>query len=221
MVKIKAIIFDMDNTLHDAEHLSELSIPEVVQEMIDRGVKILLEEGIEKFRELLKNDPRNKFDKLAEMYSLENNGEIMEAVKFVYKHPRLDNMKILPGTLPALKELKGKFRLVLLSQGQPDSQNKRIDVLGIRDFFEFILTPMTGEKARAFDEALGRLNLHPEEIFVVGDRTDGEIKIANDLGMKTVRFRFGKYGKLEARDDSEKADFEIKDLRELLDIVNE
>ena len=47
------------------------------------------------------------------------------------------------------------------------------------------------------------------------------IKIANDLGMKTVRFRFGKYSKLEARDDSEKADFEIKNLRELLEIVDE
>ena len=221
MVKIKAIIFDLDDTLHDASYLSQKSVPEVIQKMKDLGVKVSLEEGMENFRELIRNDPGNKFDKLAEMHGLENNGEIMKAVRFVYKHPRLDNMKIFPGTLPALKELKGKFRLVLLSQGQPDSQNKRVDALGIRDYFEFILTPMTGKKPEAFDEALGRLNLHPEEIIVVGDRIDAEIKIANDLGMKTVRFRFGKYEKIEPKDDSERADFEIKNLRELLEIVDE
>ena len=58
MKKIKAIIFDLDNTLYDAEVLTEETLKQAVAAMISTGLKTSIQEGFTKIKEIIRVDPR-------------------------------------------------------------------------------------------------------------------------------------------------------------------
>ena len=67
---------------------------------------------------------------------------------------------------------------------------------------------------KPFLVAFKKLKLKPRECLMVGDRPERDIKGAKKLGMVTC---FAKYGNQEAK--SSEADYEINDIKELLEIV--
>ena len=76
---IKTIIFDLDNTLHDAEFLTNRVVKKTIEVMITKGMNCNLEEGIEKFNQLLEKEPNNdKIRKLAAFFESEDE-EIVNA----------------------------------------------------------------------------------------------------------------------------------------------
>jgi putative hydrolase of the HAD superfamily len=221
MDKIKAIIFDLDDTILDNEPLVEGQVRQAISVMIERGFRADLEEAVKKIIEIIRGDVRlDKFRELAKYYDHEDD-EIVEAGKHKYKTANIENLRCFPGTRDVLDELNGKFKLVLLTQGNPEQQQKKIDMLDIREYFDFAFTPEDEGKREALKDALEVLELNPNEILVVGDRIDVEIAFGNDMGMKTVRLLKGKYRNMVPENDGERADFEIRDLNEVLDIVNE
>ncbi len=217
---IKTIIFDLDNTLHDAEFLTNRVVKKTIEVMIAKGMKCNLEEGIEKFNQLLEKEPNNdKIRKLAAFFDSEDE-EIVNAGWDCYQNPEFNELLIYSDTNEILGKLKGNYKLILVSQGSKDSQNKRIDALGIRDYFEEIYLPERGKKKEIFEEIFSNLGLDANQILVVGDRIDGELKIANELGMQTCRIARGKYKILEPRFQNEEPDFTINTLRGLYGVLN-
>ncbi|MAG61298.1 hypothetical protein CMI43_00540 [Candidatus Pacearchaeota archaeon] len=217
---IKTIIFDLDNTLHDAEFLTNRVVKKTIEVMITKGMNCNLEEGIEKFNQLLEKEPNNdKIRKLAAFFESEDE-EIVNAGWDCYQNPEFKELLIYSDTNEVLGKLKGNYKLILVSQGSKDSQNKRIDALGIRDYFEEIYLPERGKKKEIFEEIFSNLGLDANQILVVGDRIDGELKIANELGMQTCRIARGKYKILEPRFQNEEPDFTINTLRGLYGVLN-
>ena len=62
---------------------------------------------------------------------------------------------------------------------------------------------------------LDELEVSTDETVVVGDRVKEEIKYANQLGLKTVWLRKGKFAGELPDSTEEKPDITITDLREL------
>ena len=218
--RIKVIIFDLDNTLHDAEFLTNRVVKKTVEIMIAKGMKCNLEEGIGKFNQLLEKEPNNdKIRKLAAFFDSEDE-EIVDAGWDCYQNPEFNELLIYSDTNEVLGKLKGNYKLILVSQGSKDSQNKRIDALGIRDYFDEIYLSERGKKQEIFNQILDNLRLDANQILVVGDRIDGELKIANELGMQTCRITKGKYKILEPRFKNEEPDFTINTLRGLYGVLN-
>ena len=218
--RIKVIIFDLDNTLHDAEFLTNRVVKKTVEIMIAKGMKCNLEEGIGKFNQLLEKEPNNdKIRKLAAFFDSEDE-EIVDAGWDCYQNPEFNELLIYSDTKEVLGKLKGNYKLILVSQGSKDSQNKRIDALGIRDYFDEIYLSERGKKQEIFNQILDNLRLDANQILVVGDRIDGELKIANELGMQTCRITKGKYKILEPRFKNEEPDFTINTLRGLYGVLN-
>ncbi len=218
--RIKVIIFDLDNTLHDAEFLTNRVVKKTVEIMIAKGMKCNLEEGIGKFNQLLEKEPNNdKIRKLAAFFDSEDE-EIVDAGWDCYQNPEFNELLIYSDTNEVLGKLKGNYKLILVSQGSKDSQNKRIDALGIRDYFDEIYLSERGKKREIFNQILDNLRLDANQILVVGDRIDGELKIANELGMQTCRITKGKYKILEPRFKNEEPDFTINTLRGLYGVLN-
>ena len=220
--RIKAIIFDMDGTLHNTEILTRSVLSQTIKTMIDNGLKCNIEEGLEKIGEIMKVNPTDsKFNDLLNHFGFQGDEEdiIMKAHE-VYYNPDLSAMQIFPDSKEVLSKLRDNFRLVLISQGSPKSQEQRIDLLGIRQYFDHIFLPELGTKGKYFEEALRILELNPNEVLVVGDRVDSEIKIANDLGMQTCRILKGKYKVLDPRFQNEEPDYTINTLRGLYGILN-
>jgi uncharacterized cofD-like protein/HAD superfamily hydrolase (TIGR01549 family) len=217
---IKAIIFDLDNTLHDNEFLTNRNMIKTVKSMIETGMKCNLNDGVKKLKEIInKNPSSDKIKELATSFD-SHDKKIIEAGVYAYQHPEFDELIIYPETKEVLDKLKNKYKLVLISQGAYDSQEKRIDVLGIRNYFDYIYLPETGKKRDSFNIVLNELNFHPEEILVVGDRIDSEIKIGKELGMKTCRVMRGKYKIIEPRIKTEEPDYVVNTLRGLYNILN-
>ena len=123
--RIKVIIFDLDNTLHDAEFLTNRVVKKTVEIMIAKGMKCNLEEGIGKFNQLLEKEPNNdKIRKLAAFFDSEDE-EIVDVGWACYQNPEFNELLIYSDTKEVLGKLKGNYKLILISQGSKDSQNKR------------------------------------------------------------------------------------------------
>jgi len=220
MDKIKAIIFDLDDTLYDGDHLTEIALRQSVQVMIDRGLNCKLDEGVDRIKEIIKEDPvADKFRELAKSFNQED-FDIINKGKDRYFNSDFDELKIYSDTKEVLGRLCEKYKMILITQGFPIQQNKKINVLGIRNYFDFIFISDIGRKKEDFESILEILNLKSGEILVVGDRIETEIKIGNELGMKTVRLLRGKYRFLESKEENEKPDYVIEDLRGLYDILD-
>lgn len=106
---------------------------------------------------------------------------------------------------------------VLISKGEENLQLRKVGQLGIKHFFDRIYICTVDEtKKNCFVEAIRQFP--SEEVWVIGDRIDSEIKFGNQLGLKTVQLRQGKYKHLKPRDESEMAQFQISEFIDLMNV---
>tara|TARA_Y100000310_G_C20321829_1_gene641090 strand:- start:17 stop:487 length:471 start_codon:yes stop_codon:yes gene_type:complete len=132
--------------------------------------------------------------------------------------------KLFSDTIACLKQLKNKFRLALVSEGEALTDVEGLlQRLGIWLHFELVLhlkgTPFQKRDGSGFYKAAEMLETDPTNIIVVGDVPLTDIKGAKVVGATAIRIRRGKYVSMEASCKEEQEDFEIKSLKELLNIV--
>ena len=94
----------------------------------------------------------------------------------------------------------------------------RLAAMKLADFFDIVVTFEDTRRLKPhsspFKAALKQLHLNPEECLMVGDWPERDIKGAKAIGVRTC---FARYGNLKAKKVN--ADYEIKSIKELLDIV--
>jgi len=217
---IKAIIFDLDDTLYDQQPLRKLAIQQSVQVMINNGLNCSLEQGIEKLKQSLTIKPIiNRFLKLTKHFGPDN-PKIAEAGKNIYINAKFDKINPYPETKQVLEKLKQNYKLILITEGTTQQQNKKINNLDIKNYFDYIFISKEKEKEKDFTQTLNILNLKPEQILVIGDRIDKEIKAGNEVGMKTIRLLKGIHSSLQPKEPIEKPDFTINNLTEIIQILD-
>ncbi len=214
---IKVIVFDLDDTLYDMGQIRDSSRKQSVKEMIDLGLDCSVEEGVNFLSSLKNSNALERFRKFGERFYVSE--EIWRAGFEKYINADFNEIECYPEVFEVLKELKGKVRLELISQGSFEQQNKKIDVSGIRGFFDEIFITGLGEKERYFSGLLKK-GFSSGEILVVGDNISNEIKIGNKLGFVTVRLKKGIYANSKTRDKLESADYEIENLKDLFEIIS-
>ncbi|WP_088105375.1 HAD family hydrolase [Halalkalibacter urbisdiaboli] len=120
-----------------------------------------------------------------------------------------------------LDELKGKYKLLLLTNGSPDLQNTKLDITPelVPYFDEIVISGAFGRgkpDVTIFEHALSLMNLNKDEAIMVGDNLMTDILGASRVGMKSVWIN---------RHDKQRnevvPDYEIKHLEELYPILNE
>jgi putative hydrolase of the HAD superfamily len=120
-----------------------------------------------------------------------------------------------------LDELKGSYRLLLLTNGSPDLQNTKLEITPelVPYFEQIIISGAFGRgkpDASIFEHALEKMNLSKDEAIMVGDNLMTDILGASRIGMKSVWIN---------RHDKQRneviPDFEIKHLEELYGILDE
>jgi putative hydrolase of the HAD superfamily len=132
-------------------------------------------------------------------------------------YANLPNIKPFPETKKVL--LAPGFKKALVSRGDPVIQQKKIDVLGIRAFFDDIFVCNTVEEKKELFEKIARKHKAKKgEVFIVGDRIDSEIRYGNMLGFVTILLKHGKYKDLKPKDEFEVPTFTIQNLKQVVDI---
>lgn len=123
-------------------------------------------------------------------------------------------------TFEVLDKLKGKYKLLLLTNGSPDLQREKLDgVPALAAFFDHIV--ISGEFGEGkpspaiFRHALDLLGIQAHEGVMVGDKLTTDILGSNRVGMKNLWLN--RHG--IARDDSIVPSYEAPDLRALFRII--
>ncbi len=112
----------------------------------------------------------------------------------VYRQ-HIPNIKPFDGIGPLLKSLTNIKKLGLLSDGYLEVQKKKLDALGLAEYFDAVV--FSDELGRdywkpnvvPYKKILKRLNVHPNEAVYVADNPEKDFKGPNRLGMDTIRIR--------------------------------
>ena len=217
---LKAITFDLDNTLIDFLRMKRRASNAAARAMVKNGLNMKVRDAEnELFRIYLKNiEGRTAFEeflKEKEAYSERRMGAAINAYNFT----KLKFMKPYPGVKKTLIYLRKKgLKLGIISDAPKIKAYQRLDALGIADYFDVVVgLEDTGRKKPSkmpFKKALGLLGMKPCEVLHVGDWPEKDVKGARKLGMKTC---LAKYGGNRGRSD--KADYEIMKIEEIRRII--
>jgi len=102
------------------------------------------------------------------------------------------NWQLEDDTVSTLERLKSeKYRMGIFSNAGDDKDvQELIDGFGIRSYFDFVLTSAAcyyrKPHPRAFEIALARWNIQPNEAVMIGDNLEADISGAKNAGMQTI-----------------------------------
>ena len=219
---IKSIIFDLDNTLIDFMRMKKLSCDAAITAMIDAGFDVEKEKAIKELFALYDRyglEEKTIFQKFLKKMTKKIDYEILASGIVAYRRVRAGFLEPYPHVSDVLFELKRRgIKLAIVSDAPRLKAWIRLVSMKINHLFDVVVTfDDTKEfkpSAKPFEVAFKKLKFKPSECLVVGDRPERDIKGAKKLGLFTC---FAKYGNPKAKAPT--ADYEIKDIKELLEIV--
>ncbi|MEE9224729.1 MAG: HAD-IA family hydrolase [Bacteroidota bacterium] len=220
---IKAVIFDLDNTLVDFMAMKQQAIDAAIRSMIDAGFKlpyeqiqakidaIYEEKGIE-FQKVFDLLLYNEFQKV--------DYKILSAGIIAYRRAREAALVPYPHVYMTLMGLlKLGLKLGVISDAPAREAWLRLCYLNFHHMFDYVVTfDDTSERKPSplpFKKMLELMKVQPQETLMVGDWAERDVVGAAQVGMKTVFARYGdQFGTVDPR-----SDYDIVDIKELLDIV--
>ncbi len=222
---IKAIIFDLDNTLVDFMLMKRQAINAAISAMIDAGLNLTEKEIHERVQAIYKErgmEFQNVFDEL--LYAIFNKVDykILSAGIIAYRRVREATLVPYPHVYLTLSALMKKgLKLAVVSDAPAREAWLRLCYLNFHHIFDVVVTyEDTGQRKphpAPFLKALEGLKVLPEETLMVGDWAERDMIGAGQVGMKTVFARYGDtFGTIETH-----ADYEIQDVTELLAIIEQ
>ncbi|ELY44024.1 HAD family hydrolase [Natronorubrum bangense] len=113
------------------------------------------------------------------------------AVADAYRQTIAETLEPLPGVEAMLEDLKGEYRVGLLTNGPVRAQRDKLTTLGWERVFDAAL--VTGELEagkpdhRAFDAIVGELDVAPDEAVYIGDEVEADIYGATNAGLEAVQ----------------------------------
>jgi putative hydrolase of the HAD superfamily len=218
---IKAIIFDIDNTLIDFLSMKKAASTAAAHAMIEAGLKYYPEDLAERlFAFYLEHGIES--DDAFEEYLLQEykavDFRILAAAVNAYLKEKYLHLKPYPGVVDTLRKLKRqRLKLGVVSDGVRLKAWMRLNEAGLDGYFDAVVTyEDTGKQKPAKEPFLricDELGVIPEECLMVGDWPERDMQGGRSVGMKTC---LATYGQVRPG----KADYQIESFANLLDVVD-
>ena len=226
MMKIRAVLFDLDNTLVDFVGMKRKASKAAAYAMVEAGLKEdrdLLAKDLFEFYLWYWIEADNAFEEFLKKKYGKADVRVLAAGVNAYLKEKYLHLYPYPGVKETLTELKKKgLKLAVVSDGTRLKAWMRLNEAGIDRFFDIVVTHEDTCKKKPCKEpflsACERLEVRPEECLFIGDWPERDIAGAKAVGMKTVLAR---YGLVASDDGTNKADYEIKEIKDVLEIINE
>ena len=203
----KAILFDMDETILAYDNVADTVWTVVCNEFAARldGVQpSALRTAIDQHRAWFWSDPerhrRGRLDlELARREVVAGAfrrlgvevPSIAEEIGLAYATRREEAIEPFPGALETLGTLREKgVRLALVTNGNAESQRRKIDRFGLEPYFDYVL--IEGEfgagkpEERVYRHALEQLGAGTDEAWMVGDNLEWEVAAPQRLGIFSI-----------------------------------
>ena len=193
--RIKAIIFDLDDTLYDCSGTLVLKSRKLAAKIISKAIKCSETEAL-KLQLVLEDRLGPKadiFHEIANQYNLPE--DFCEEISNTINTLEVEGATLFPGTMASIDELKRTgYKLFLVTFGNREIQEKKIKVLDLESAFdEIIITENPLGKEKCFKEILAKYGLEPEQVLCVGDKIKDEIEVGKRLGMSTALMKHGRH----------------------------
>ncbi len=222
---IKAVIFDLDNTLLDFVKMKRFAIRAAMSAMVEAGLEI---------------DEQNAYDEIFKMYEKsgwENqtifndylhqqfghvNNKYLAAGIVAYRRAREATLQVYPNVNKTLFELlKIGIKLAVVSDAPSREAWMRIYYLNLHHIFDHVIT-FDDSKAhkpspKPFQMAMAALDVRTDEVVMIGDWPDRDVVGAKQLGIRTLFARYG--DKFDVKESG--ADWDIDDIYEIVGIIQE
>ncbi|RPI02330.1 MAG: TIGR02253 family HAD-type hydrolase [Ignavibacteriae bacterium] len=222
---IKAVIFDLDNTLVDFMLMKRQAIDAAINAMRDAGLKLSIEEirkGIDEIYEERGMEFQKVFDELMYREFSKIDYKILSAGVIAYRRAREAALVPYPHVPMTLIELsKMHVKLGVVSDAPAKEAWLRLCYLNFHYLFDAVVTfedtGMRKPNPEPFRKILEMLQIQPSEAVMVGDWAERDVLGAAQVGMKTI---FARYGNTFGTEISH-ADYDIDDISQVIDIVKE
>lgn len=220
---IRAIVFDLDNTLVDFMSMKRLAVEAAIDAMIDAGLPLARDEAERRIFAIYDREGieyQRVFDDLLAETLGAVDYKILAAGVVAYRRAREAALVLYPHVTVTLMELlKRGLRLAVISDAPRREAWLRLCYLNLHHVFDVVVTfEDTGRRkpsAAPFERVLELLDVAPEETIMVGDWPERDVVGAMQVGMRTAFARYGDtFGTVHSG-----ADWDLEDLHHLLDIV--
>ena len=219
---IKAVIFDLDNTLIDFMKMKKHSCSAAIDAMIGAGLDVDHEKATKELFKLYDKyglEERKIFQKFLKKLTGKVNYRILANGIVAYRRVRTGFLDSYPNVDYVLLKLKRKgIKLGIVTDAPKLKAWVRLASIKLSNFFDAVVTFEDTKQLKPsklpFKAALRKLKLKASECLMVGDWPERDIKGAKAIGMKTCFARYGN-PKIKKTD----ADYEISNIKMLLDIV--
>ena len=216
---IKAIVFDLDNTLIDFIGTKRKTSRAAVRAMLNAGLKGT-EQQVTKKLFALYDQYHYEYNKVFQVLLRKLTGtidySILAAGIVAYRAER--RLKPYPGVVQTLKKLRKKYTLAILSDAPRLKAWIRLVSIGVGGYFDVIITKdetrRTKEHLAPFRRIVKELKVKPKECLMVGDNIQRDIVNGKRAGMWTC---FPRYGNKRIKQSN--ADFEINRINDLLKVL--
>lgn len=232
---LKAILFDLDNTLIDTAGAGEVAIQKTsellkitlgqdercIRDICDRFKRKLLHEF----------DPAEglTIDEVRVKHWEESILEVVRSPKrslgkecyYFWKNTRIELLNLSPQVRNLLKELRTSYKLLLLTNGETQTQREKVEAVGCEGYFDAIV--VGGEHAEEkpspsiFTHCFTLLGVQALECVMVGDSLDTDILGGYKAGVLATVWINNKGG--PPSETSVKPDFTISTVLELPDVL--
>lgn len=221
---IKAILFDLDNTLLDFLTFKIETAKAAAKAMVAHGLPATEGEAYGKIFSVYDKkgiEYQKTFSDVVKPFNLEINAaeKIQQAAIIAYLERKFRVLKPYAGVLETLAELRKKHKLGIVTDAPRNKAWQRLVITGLQNEFDVVVThdDTLEEKPHPspFYLALRKLNLLAPACLFVGDNPERDIKGAKEVGMHTCLAKYG----LWARGNGPAADYEIEKFQDLARVV--
>ncbi len=220
---IRAIIFDLDNTLTDFMKMKRAAIDAAVDGMLDAGLRLPREEVARKIYAVYDREGI-EYQQVFDLFLKEELGaidyKILTSAVIAYRRARDSYLVLYPHVNWTLLELMRRgLKLAVVSDAPKLQAWMRLAQLQLQHLFDPVVAfEDTGEKKpspKPFERALELLRVQPAEAIMVGDWPERDVVGASKLGIRTA---FARYGDTFGTQRSG-ADWDLDDVHDLVGIV--
>ena len=220
---IKAVIFDIDNTLTDFMKMKRAAVDAAVEGMMDAGLPGMKDDLVKEVFEVYWKEgieDQKIFDKILKAKLGRIDFKILAGGILAYRRAKNGSMTLYPRVNQTLMDLmKLGIKRTVISDAPKMEVWLRIVSLGLHHYFDDIITSedfgVKKPDPKPYRRALELLGTKAEETLMVGDWPDRDIKGAKGVGMRTA---WAKYG--DTFDTKESgADYVLNDIYEVVDVV--
>jgi len=219
---IKAVIFDIDNTLVDFLEMKRRCLGPAVDAMIKKGLR------------LSKEDALNKIYGLYKIYGMEYKLIFQEFLKSVnqsdyrilaagivaYRKKR--KVEPYPGIKDVIKRLKKNgLKLAIVSDAPNLKAWIRLNYMDLDQYFDVVVafddTKVTKPASLPFEKAIAELKVGRKECLMVGDNVERDIFGSKNMGFHSC---FARYGNPNVEKGKSGAEFEAEKPSDILRIID-